>query len=599
MTIAVRYLDGNRLRHCWQAAAHALLADVPTLNRINVFPVPDGDTGTNMGLTVRGVLEALASADELDLPSMAGRVSEAGLDHARGNSGVLLAQFLTGFAGDARQQRLDAQGLSQAFSAGARSARLALSQPQEGTLVTVLDAIAQHLADAVAGGEHDLAVLLEGALACARQALARTTEQLPALKAAGVVDAGARGFVVMLEGIEQRLVEGHWAQVTEAVEASGEQELAEVADEAHRYCTECRILGESLDVEAVRQAVEAMDASSIVVAGHAGKIRVHAHINTPQGLFQRCAEFGRVDGEKADDMLNQWQTVRLPGSQVAVVTDSAADLPDSLLQGWPVQVVPVHVVLDGVDHLDKVGLSPQELFRRLRTDPVQAQTSQPAPGDFLRCYRWLSDHFPAVLSLHVSSRLSGTWQAAVDAAKRVEAGQIEVFDTTTVAAAQGLLVRRAAELASAGCSLAVMLKDLSQLRQQTRTWALVDDIAYGVRGGRVSPRAGTLAKLLRARPILSEVDGQVKPRGALFGQRRLVERLARYVARRLDRSQSWRLLISHADAPEQAELLARELRQRLPSIPSCDIGYTGSAIGVHAGPGTLIVSAQPVCEVPA
>jgi hypothetical protein len=595
---AVGYLDAARMRRAWQAGASELLAEIGLLNRINVFPVADGDTGTNMGLTVRGVSEACRNSAADVLPALLEVMSEGALDNARGNSGALLAQFITGFAGAVSVDRLGSGELLLAMQAGALAARSAMDAPREGTLVTLFDALAQSLQRAVDAGETDLAVLLALMLSDGEKALAATTEQLAELRSAGVVDAGAQGMVLLLRGMQRFLASGDMAEVdANAVTDASEELTVEVGDQRHRFCTECRLLGEQLDPAQLRQAVAQLDASSVVVAGHAGKLRVHAHLNSPRELFDLCQRYGRVDAEKAEDMFNQWSTVRHPGMQVAVLTDSGADLPEGMLQDWPVQVVPVHVMLDNTDHLDKVGLTPEALFTSLREGNVEARTSQPAPGEFLRSYRWLADHFPCIVSLHVSSRLSGTWQAAKDAAGRLDqAATVVPVDTGTVAAAQGLIVRRAAELAAQGASLEALLEEVEQARHSTRVWALVDDISYGVRGGRVSPRVGKLLRWLNASPILSEVHGAIKPRGVIFGEHKLMRRFAAYVARRLDPARRWQLLVSHADAEAQALELVHHLRELVPGIVGCYCGPTGAAIGVHAGPGTVMVAAQEAGE---
>lgn len=586
------------LRRALIAGARRVIAEREQINRINVFPVPDGDTGSNLAFTLGSVLAGALSRRSRDAGELLRRVGEDAVDGARGNSGAILAQFFTGVAeaaGPAAQ--LDPAGLAQAVRAGAASARQALAEPREGTILSVIAAFADALD--VRPGIDDLRAWFAAGLARARQALAETPRQLPVLAKAGVVDAGAMGFVDLLEGIAEFIDSGGLQrQQPVASDSAADLEAAEVhgelgeADPAHRWCSECLLLGEGLDRAGLRAALTDLGASCVVVAGSHNRLRLHAHVAAPRELFETAARFGRVEACKADDMLAQARSAARGGG-VVVLTDSAADLPEALAQGLNIHVVPVRVGFGEQDFLDKIGLSTAEFYRRLRSEIALPRTSQPPPGDFRRQFEFLLSHHPAVVYVGLSRAVSGTLQAAESAAARGHGERIAVFDSANAAGGQALLALHAAERAAAGADVASIVAELERLRPQTLTWATARDVSHAVRGGRLPAWAKPVVEALGLTPIARvNAAGRLSVAGALLGSRRVPERFAAYVARRLPRGRRWRAIIGHCDALADGEALLAALQAQV-DLAEAWVVETGPAIGAHAGPGALVVSLQP------
>lgn len=589
------------LRRALIAGARRVIARRDELNRINVFPVADGDTGSNLAFTLGSVLTGALSRRAAGVGELMRRVSEDAIDGGRGNSGAILAQFLTGVAaGLADRVSIEPEHLAHAVRAGSRAARSAVAQPREGTILSVIAAFADALEP-----RRDVANLTHwyaNALECARRALARTPQQLPVLLKAGVVDAGAAGFVDMLEGIGAFLSAGRahpGAGADQETDWQADLDAARVheelldADPEHRWCSECLVLGEGMDHAALRAAVSGLGASCVVVAGSTSRMRLHAHVSDPRALFETAARFGRVEASKADDMRAQARTAA-GRSGVAIVTDTAADLPDGIADALNIHVVPLRLNFGERDFLDKVGLSPSAFYRMLREDAVLPRTSQPPPGDFRRQFEFLLSHHPQVVYLGVARAVSGTIQSAESAASRGHPDRTFVFDTANVAGGQALLTIAAAEAARAGEDAAAITSRLERLRPLTRMWAISRDLTMIVRGGRLSPFGASLVRALRLTPVASmSPEGRLRLVAGLWGKQRLPERFAAYVAGRLDRRKRWRVIVGHCDAAADGELLLRAVRERL----DCEDAWlveTGPAIGAHAGPSTLVLSVQPV-----
>ena len=597
------FLTAATLRRALIAGARRVIASRDGLNRINVFPVADGDTGNNLASTLGSVLNGALSRRSHHAGELLSRVGSDAIDGARGNSGAILAQFLHGVAEQVKSlPSLEAQSLAVAVRHGAASARLALAKPVEGTIVSVITAFAEELERSSRDNLGDRGSR-EGfalALARARRALADTPRQLAVLQKAGVVDAGAQGFVDLLEGIAEFVEGGPRAIRMRGANAPAANETGEAAIHGHehdvdpqrRWCSECLVLGEALDRDRLRRALEAIGADSIVIAGGAQRLRVHAHAANPQALFDACSAFGRVEAMKADDMLRQ-QRSAATGLHVAIVTDSAADLPEAIAERHAIGVVPARVDLDGRDYLDKVGLSTREFYRRMAESRQLPRTSQPPPGDFMRQFELALAHHPQVVYVGLSRALSGTLQSGEHAAARASSGCVRVFDTFNAAAGQALHVWRAAEMAETGAEATEILAELERLRPLTLFWAMTRDISHVVRGGRIPGWAAPLVRLTALTPVARmRADGTLGLSGALFARKRAPEAFARSVTRKLPAGGCWRVIVGHCDAPAAGERLLAALRTRI-DISEAHVVETGAAVGAHAGPGALIVAVQP------
>ncbi len=627
----VSALTAPALRRALIAGAKRVIAARDGLNKINVFPVADGDTGNNLAFTLGSVLNGALSRRSRHIGELLRRIGDDAIDGARGNSGAILAQFLHGVAEHARAQpMLDAATLAAAVQHGAHSARSALATPVEGTILSVIDSFADAMQESAARLRGDTSDDVRGSFASglvhARSALARTPQQMALLQRAGVVDAGAQGFVDLLEGIAEFVEGGPRAMRIRGAPAAANDAPKEhpnrdehvhpahdQVDPLRRWCTECLLIadpdkGRRIDREALRAALTAIDADSMVLAGGASRMRVHAHVGSPQALFDACAGFAVVEGMKADDMLQQSRSLER-ARQVAVVTDSAADLPDAIAERYAIQIVPVRVDLDGRDYLDKIGLATGEFYRRMAASRQLPRTSQPPPGDFRRVFDFLCTHRPSTVYVGLSRAVSGTLQSAEHAAARLEQGDVRVFDSVNAAGGQGLLAWRAAELADAGADADAILRELERLRPHTLTWAMARDISHAVRGGRIPAWSEPVVRLSGLTPIAKVMpSGTLSLAGGLFAKASAPEAFAAFVSKRAAKALRrdiasnedtlrLRAIIGHCDARGDGERLLEALHTRLDSrrahLVDAHLVETGPAIGAHAGRGTLVVSLQP------
>jgi DegV family protein with EDD domain len=590
-------LDGTALSAALRTGIHRLISREEVINKINVFPVPDGDTGTNLALTLQAVLAALRAGPEPHAGQLLTRVADAALDGARGNSGAILAQFLLGVGDRAAQAPALSTGeFAEALAGGSAYARESLAEPREGTILTVITDFAEAARAAARKGVQEFRPFIRDALAAARASLEETPAKLEMLRRANVVDAGALGFVELVAGMSDYLETGIAPADDASIQLLSDDEATAGSqmDLEHRWCTECTITGEAIDRRKLREEAASLG-SSIVVAGSQSKVRLHIHTNEPPRLFELAARHGAVTGEKADDMQRQQEMAHHASRRhVAVVTDSAADLPEAVLEALDIHVVPVRVHFGTHSYLDKVGLSSEEFFRMLAANPVHPKTSQPPPGDFRRAFEFLGSHYQAVVYVGLMSRVSGTFQSAETAASRARTrARILTHDSGTAALGQGLIAMRAAEVAAEGGDAEAVRQAAIEAGRRTRTWGSLVTLEFAVRGGRVPGWIKPIADALRLVPILMvRPDGSLGIGGVLFGRRNPYRRYGKLLRRRLDPARRWRIGISHANVPEGAAAVREALAARLPRAEFLPIIPLGTALGVHGGPGCVVVAAQ-------
>jgi DegV family protein with EDD domain len=597
--VGISYVDGPRLARSLHAASDWVAAGREEINRINVFPVPDGDTGTNFSLTLRAVADALRALGDASLSETARTASHAAVLGARGNSGMMLAHFLLGFAdGLGEVPQAHVIGVAHAIRTGSDRLYQALDDPREGTILTVAREAAA-AAERAALQTDDIGEFMHLMLAEGERALARTPELMAVLKEAGVVDAGGKGFVRMLEGVV-RFIEGDPILPAGDLPLPSESEMAPAAlaavaaERDFRYCTEVLVRGESLPPSNEVRAVMHDFGGSIVVASAGDILKIHVHTDTPDAVFSYATRWGRVTTTKAEDMRAQHAHLAHDDRrQVAVIADSSADLPDAVLDRHRITLVPLQVMFGAETFRDRVELRPEEFYRRLRTSKELPTTSQPTPGEFIRVFRDARQEAHEIVAVLLSSGLSGTFQSAVAARKASGMEGIHLVDSRSASLGLGLLALRAAELAEAGWTGQAIERELERIRQRSGMLLTVDRYDNLIRSGRVSRGKAWIGGMLDVKPILTlDDDGRVIPLDRVRGRDNLIPRVLSHLEQRLTpRPRRVRFGIGHADAPEAAERLRTAIVAAF-RPEDCFVTLATGVLGTHVGPGAWAVFYQ-------
>jgi DAK2 domain fusion protein YloV len=595
--VGIAYLDGPRLARSLYAASDWVAVGREEINRINVFPVPDGDTGTNFSLTLRTVADALRALGDASLPETARTMARAAVMGARGNSGMMLAHFLMGVAESLGEKTTATAGeVAGAISHGSGKLYAAIDDPREGTILTVAREAAE-VATQAAIDSPDISVFVKRLCEAAGAALERTPELLAVLKEAGVVDAGGLGFVRMFEGIV-RVIDGD-PILAVADDADFEPASMPAADfevspeQDFQYCTEVLVEGNDIPAaNSVRTSLRHFG-GSLVVAVTPDILKVHIHTDTPEAVFTFVERWGTVLSTKADDMRAQHRHLSHETRAVAIVADSSADLSDALLDKYGITLVPLQIMFGDETFLDRVELTPEEFYRRLREAKELPTTSQPAPAEFVRAFRDARNEAEEVVAVVVSKGLSGTYQSAQAAVRASGVTGVHVVDSRSASLGLGLRALRAAELAEAGWKAGPIATELDRLSGQSGTLVTVDRFDNLLRSGRVSRGKAWLGGMLDVKPIL-ELDeaGKVVPLDRVRGSKNLVPRVLAILEERLTpKPKSIRFGIAHAEAPEAAERIRVALLAAY-QPKDCLVSLATGVIGTHVGIGAWAVFYQ-------
>jgi DegV family protein with EDD domain len=592
----LRSLTGRTFAQVLRAGALAVAREQESLNRINVFPVRDADTGFNLAATLRAAAARLGD-DHPEEVGVAARVAaDAALDGARGNSGAILAQFLHGLAAAASGAvALSTAEFAAAAQRGSDVAYAALAEPREGTILSVLRAWAralhEHAPDAVEFPE-----LLRHGLAGARQALADTPRQLEVLARNRVVDAGGQGFVYFLEGISDFLrvgrVDGEPAAVKRVVPPPAGS--AHDLDQRFRFCTEALVAIEDgmIDRATLTASVAGMG-ESLVIAGGDSRLRVHVHTNEPRLVLQTLAGFGRLEHTKVDDMILQQIGARTAG--IAIVTDSTCELPERRAFELGIVTVPLTVAFGEQSFLDGVDMTLDGFLQRLCRAVDMPTSSQPPIAEFRDVYQRLLEYREGIVSVHIAAAQSGTWQSAVAAARETDPDRVRVIDSHTNSVGAGLLIEAVGEALRLGASLDELERLALRVRKDITVFGAVQDLTFAVRGGRVSARAARVIDGLHLKPIIVfDEAGRAGKGGAAVGFGRAMDSLARRVER-FAGGAPVRLMITHTGAEEwvdhlRARLLERMGAQDVPAVRS------GAVLTAHVGLGSVSVAVRRLVD---
>ena len=271
---------------------------------------------------------------------------------------------------------------------------------------------------------------------------------------------------------------------------------------------------------------------------------------------------------------------------VKIVTDSAADLPPTLAEELGITVVPVYLRFGDEVYRDRIDISEDEFYHRLAHDPIHPSTAQPTPQDFANTYQKLSQEADGIVSIHISSILSGTYNSAIQGKKLVENGcPIDVVDSQTVSLANGLIAMEAAKIAVSGKSLQQVATEARQLIPNVHLLILFDTLKYLAKGGRIGKAKALLGSVLSVKPLLTVKDGELVPVGQVRTRSVGIQRLFDFTKNTVDIQD---LAILHSTTPDEAQILAERIGAIFPR-ERITLARVGPGLGVHAGPGVLAI----------
>ena len=373
-------VNGEHLYYMMSNAANKLELQSEYVNSLNVFPVPDGDTGTNMSMTFRAAVKEIEGMDNKNIGEVSKKLAKGALMGARGNSGVILSQILRGISkGLEGKEEADASEFANALLEGSKSAYKAVMRPTEGTILTIVRTAGEV---AVALKEDNITELMREVCRESKIMLDKTPEMLPALKKAKVVDSGGMGLLIILQGMQEALENGLKVTtgtpqaVKSSVAKAQRSETMSEEDIKFGYCTEFIILGDSNHAEEFKSKV-INKGDSLVVVGYEDVIKVHIHTNNPGKVLEEAVKFGELSKIKIDNMREEHREM-LEG-----MYEEAAETEESVAAGEFKKYAFISVAM---------GEGMKNIFKDLGVDYVieGGQTMNPSTQDMLEAIEKLN-----------------------------------------------------------------------------------------------------------------------------------------------------------------------------------------------------------------
>ncbi|WFF73826.1 DegV family protein [Proteiniclasticum sp. QWL-01] len=585
-----KYLDGEKLYHCFVSGAREVIRNRKDLNDTNVFPVADGDTGNNLASTMNSII--IQSRVTPSAGNTMNSIADAALTGARGNSGIIMAQYINGiYLGIQNEDQVSMSSFAESVTNAVPHAYHAIQTPVEGTIITVIREWAEtvyRLKDSA----HDFNELLTLPLERAYTVLKETTSMLKVLERSKVVDSGAKGFFHFVQGFTEFIRTGHISEPVELTEELNSEAEIMDSEPSFRYCTEALIVTDSvMDLDSIRDELGGLG-DSLIVAGNPKKARIHIHSDHPELVMDKLRRRGSIIQQKADDMRRQYESSFTRRHEIALVTDSIADLPAELLDRYQIHMIPLNIMVGESSYLDKITMTPElfyDLAEELETYPSSAQ---PSPKVVESLYQTLLNHYDQILVITVASVQSGTFSVFEKAAQTMQTPgkRIVVMDSKQNSGAEGLLVLKAAELIEAGKTMDEIIPVIEALRRKTRILVSVNTLKYMVRSGRLSKLSGLAGKVMNLKPVISLDDtGKGMIEAKAFSTRSNTHKILNIVAKANQGEGITRYAIVHADDEPRAQDLKEKMVQLLQREPEYIMNIS-TIVGMSAGQGSVAVA---------
>lgn len=585
-------IDGRRLYYTFIAGAKKILENQIELNKINVFPVNDGDTGTNLASTIRAVIDSIHPNKSYKVT--ADLIAEATLVNARGNSGIIFAQFMYGLSNETGNHRtITINQFAESIKKSVPYVYEAVANPVEGTMLTVI----KDWADFIYENRltHDFNQLLIKSKAVLEKSLYETKAKLAALAKANVVDAGAKGFVLFIEGIIEFIINSDLRHLlkskTEIVLFAGIDDHTS-EEITHRYCTEAIIKNINIDSHKLNEVLKTYG-DSLVVAGSDKTKRIHIHTDNPADLFYNLKDYGTITFQKADDMVRQSEAVYNRKWKIALVTDSTCDLSSELIDHYQVNMLPININFGNNHYLDKVTIHPEQFYMLLDSSKEFPKTAQVNEKAFVNLYSHLASHYDSVIAIHLTDKFSGTFFSSQKAAQAINKEfnkPISVINSKNLSGALGLLVLRAAQAIEAGHSHYKIVEMTEKWIADTKIYVSVKTLKYMVRGGRLSHFKGFVARLLNVNPIVSmDENGKALAFGKTYSQKSNMEKVMEHIKSITSNRPIWNYIVLHANNDEGAQWYTDKMRLLTGKEPTSVVNIS-PVIGANAGVGAASVA---------
>lgn len=584
-------LEKNTFNQGFFFAEKTLFAQVENINKINVFPVADNDTGTNLYHSIDSIYRIIPS--NISIKKQLALFSDQLFEKASGNSGFILSMLFNEIASNWPEEHINTPSdVGQVLFLSAQNTKLKITDYVKGGMISYVKTLANFLI--LMGNKLWSLSLYEELETKNAFFLQEIAKHNPSLIKHKVVDAGALGLSYWFIGLLSALCLPNIRQKnTQHLKTNTPQKAScdhPISEEKpiFKYCTQATLTLQS-DKKAQIKALISAAGDCDLQLFQSNKMRFHVHSNKPQALFSELMQHSIVSDAKVDDMLSQF-TVLQKKQEIAIVTDSSADIPTHLLETYPIHVIPMTITHKKQKMLDGLTISTEALLAMSKTSSQAPKTSTPPIGTVKKMFEFLSQNHKHVFAISISKNMSGTFKVLSNVAKSYN--NISVINSRRNSGAHGSIVTAIAKLAHAGNSHETIKEKIDDLIDSTDIFVLVDNFKTMRKSGRITQSKAFIADMIHLKPLIG-VDTQ--GRGVLlakhFSRRGQEKSLLNLLQTRHLKIPIKAFKVLHVDCLEEAKTLQALMAEIYPHIP-CELMHASASISLHAGKGTLAVSTE-------
>lgn len=553
------------------------------LNEINVFPVRDRDTGTNLASLMNSIIENAKIGD--DISETLKSISNAALQGSKGNSGIIFSQFFYGLSKGNIKDNIEFDNFIEKAESGYKYAYDSIEEPVEGTIITLMRKWPQLLKNnnsvdylnALLTSSNELQIELE-----------KTKATLSILKKYDVVDAGAKAFTIFIAGFTKSISDDLFNVIikedkTEIVK----HEYLNNEEIEFRYCTEV-LIKTNLERADISLKIKHFG-DSLVIGKSSEYLKIHIHTNEPALLLETIESFALIIETKVDDMKNQYQIQKKQQKEICILTDSIADIATELIDDLNIQVLPISLNIDNMTYFDKLTINNEILKKIILKNESYPKSSSPSIKDIEKLLSLILNNYKKVIVITVSSKMSSTYNAFRNAINKIANNSVKLIDSKSNSVSQGLLVLKAKNLVDQGLSFDDIVEQMKKDLNKAKILVHVDNLDNMVRGGRIKKSLGFIAKIIRLKPIVSiDENGEGIVLKKTLGQKRNINQIIKEVVKANKKYGIQSYAISHVNNLKLAESIKTRLINELKIKPQY-VTNTSSVIALNAGDKAVAV----------
>jgi DegV family protein with EDD domain len=566
--------------------------DKEQVNKINVFPVPDQDTGSNMAATLKGIKDAVENKEFNSIKELSDAALDGALTFAQGNTGIIYTGFLAGFFPViAEENTVDIEKLGEAFTKGSERARDSIQNPREGTMLDVIDAFAKGIMEKM-DEEKDIVKVFYHALEKANVALLETPEKMDVLKKAGVVDAGGLGFLMVLETFLDTLKEQAepFAIKSYEKEASGPKRFVQIL--SNRYEVVALLEDGDYSEKQIKEKLHHLgNCLDVIQVGESTKI--HIHTDDPYEVRDIVKKMGTIENLRIEDMAKEVTGEKsVENVSIGVIVDERAGLSAKIVSHYGIEVIPLRISWPEGESI--IG---ENICQRIKEAKKQGVVSQPkiepiSPEFFMEAYKRQLEKFDDILCIVSSSKLSKNYEAAVKGREMlnyIEKEHVFVIDSGNVSAGQSLLTLEALEMVTEQRKIGEIMKKIPTIVSNVNLYCIVEKSDWWNKEknkpfwfSKKQEIRYAVGEMRHGKIVATETIKTNDFATALFNK---IEKQSR---KEIKEGKRIRVVIAHGDNLEQAT----ELKKKLKTIKKTDISFinvTDPVTSINACPQSLLV----------